>query len=48
MLPINPNIYNGTYELITIYFYWPLYNYAIHVNGIVTPTTAVQGVDNHG
>ena len=29
------------------YFYWSLYNYAAHAADILTPTTVVQGVDNH-
>ena len=31
----------------TYYFYWSLYNYAAHAADILTPTTVVQGVDNH-
>ena len=29
------------------YLYWPLYNYAAHAADILSPTTVVQGVDNH-
>ena len=53
VLPINPNIYSDQWEHIIIYhsitftFYWSLYNYAAHAADILTPTTVVQGVDNH-
>ena len=33
--------------LLLFYFYWSLYNYAAHAADILTPTTVVQGVDNH-
>ena len=37
-----------TYRYILLcYFYWSLYNYAAHAANILTPTTVVQGVDNH-
>ena len=37
-----------TYRYIPLYyFYWSLYNYAAHAADILTPTTVVQGVDNH-
>ena len=29
------------------YFYWSLYKYAAHAVDILTPTTVVQGLDNH-
>ena len=32
---------------ITLLLYWSLYNYAAHAADILTPTTVVQGVDNH-
>ena len=32
---------------ITLLFYWSLYNYAARAADILTPTTVVQGVDNH-
>ena len=32
---------------ITLLLYWSLYNYAVHAADILTPTTVVQGVDNH-
>ena len=32
---------------ITLLLYWSLYNYASHAADILTPTTVVQGVDNH-
>ena len=37
-----------TYRCIPLYyFYWSLCNYAAHAADILTPTTVVQGVDNH-
>ena len=37
-----------TYRYIPLYyFYWSLYNYGAHAADILTPTTVVQGVDNH-
>ena len=51
VLPINPNIYTDQWEPIfyipLYYLYWSLYNYAAHAADILTPTTVVQGVDNH-
>ena len=53
VLPINPNIYTDQWEpifyipLYYLYFYRSLYNYAAHSANILTPTTVVQGVDNH-
>ena len=53
VLPNNPNIYTDQWEPIVMYhsisnyYYWSLYNYAAHAAGILTPTTVVQGVDNH-
>ena len=51
VLPINRNIYTDHWEPIVIYItlllYWSLYNYTAHAADILTPTTAVQGVDNH-
>ena len=32
---------------ITLLLYWSLYNYAADAVDILTPTTVVQGVDNH-
>ena len=32
---------------ITLLLNWSLYNYAAHAADILTPTTVVQGVDNH-
>ena len=32
---------------ITLLLYWPLYNYATKAADILTPTTVVQGVENH-
>ena len=38
----------GTYRYKPLcYFYWSVYNYAAHAADILTPTTVVQGVDNH-
>ena len=34
-------------SLYYFYFYWSLYNYTAHAADILTPTTVVQGVDNH-
>ena len=31
----------------TLLFYWSVYNYAAHAADILTPTTVVQGEDNH-
>ena len=39
-----------TYRYVPLYyfyFYWSLYNYAAHAADILTPTTVVQGEDNH-
>ena len=37
-----------TYRYIPLYyFYWSLYNYAAYAADILTPTTVVQGGDNH-
>ena len=37
-----------TYRYIPLYyFYWSVYNYEAHDADIWTPTTVVQGVDNH-
>ena len=50
VLPINPNIYTDQWEPIIIYHsitLLVLYNYAAHAADILTPTTVVQGVDNH-
>ena len=51
VLPIKPNIYTDQWETIikytTLLFYWSLYNYAAHAADILTPTTVVQGVNNH-
>ena len=51
VLPINPNILHWpvrTYRYISLYYFnWSLYNYAAHAADILTPTTVVQGVDNH-
>ena len=40
-------IYIYIYLYIYVLLYWPLYNYAAHAADILTPTTVVQGVDNH-
>ena len=32
---------------IIVLLYWSLYNYAAHAADILTPTSVVQGVDNH-
>ena len=40
--------YTDQWEPIVIYhFNWSLYNYAAHAADILTPSTVVQGVDNH-
>ena len=43
--------YTDQWEAIVIYhsyyFNWSLYNYAAHAADILTPSTVVQGVDNH-
>ena len=50
VLPINPNIYTDQWEPIVIYHsitFTGRYTTAAHAADILTPTTVVQGVDNH-
>ena len=49
VLPTNPDINTDQWEPIytTLLFSWSLYNYAPHAADILTPTTVVEGVDNH-